>query len=420
MAQKKAQKKQEKAYTPPKKILEKYADVIVNFSMGNGKGIKKGDTVYVRASEFSKPLYVEILRAIWKKGGNVIQAYSPDNVGDMNLQEDFFSTASSAQIDFCPMDWGKGLYKQIDHTFIIIGSANPHALSKVDPKKMMQHQEKSIKPIWDIRREKEAQGELSWALALYGSQAMADEAGLSLKEYWDQIIKACYLKEKDPVAKWKQIDRDMKKVQKTLNKLDIDKLHIEGEDVDLWITLGEKRQWLCSGGNNLPSFEHFTSPDWRGTEGWIRFNRPLYRHGTMIEDIRLEFKKGKVVKATAKKGEKVLKEMIKVKNGDRVGEFSMTDKRFSKIDTFMAETLFDENFGGKYGNTHVALGHSFREAFNGDKSKIKIPQLEKLGFNQSAIHDDIISASDRTVTAYLKNGKEEVIYKDGMFTFYKG
>jgi len=83
--------------------------------------------------------------------------------------------------------------------------------------------------------------------------------------------------------------------EKKLNKLPIDKLHIKGGDVDLWITLGEKRRWLGGRGANIPSFELFTSPDCRYTEGWIKFNQPLYRYGNLIEGIALEFKKGRVV-----------------------------------------------------------------------------------------------------------------------------
>jgi aminopeptidase len=195
----------------------------------------------------------------------------------------------------------------------------------------------------------------------------------------------------------------------------IDKLHIEGKDVDLWITLGEKRRWLGGRGANIPSFELFTSPDWRGTEGWIKFNQPLYRYGNLIEGIELEFKKGKVVKAKAKKNEKVLKEMIKVPNANKVGEFSLTDNRLSRITKFMANTLYDENVGGRYGNTHIALGKSYTDAYTGNQARVTKAGWKKLGFNDSAVHTDIISTTNRTVTAHLKNGKEKVIYKNGRF-----
>jgi len=108
--------------------------------------------------------------------------------------------------------------------------------------------------------------------------------------------------------------------------------------------------------------------------------------------------------------------MIKQKNADKVGEFSMTDKRFSRITAFMAETLYDENVGGKYGNTHIALGASYHDCYGGDPSKVTKKGWEKLGFNDSAVHTDIISTTDRIITAYLKDGKKRVVYKNGQYT----
>jgi aminopeptidase len=98
-----------------------------------------------------------------------------------------------------------------------------------------------------------------------------------------------------------------------------------------------------------------------------------------------------------------------------IGEFSMTDKRFSKINKFMADTLYDENVGGKYGNSHIAIGNSFHECYKGNPAKMTKNMWKKLGFNSSAIHSDIITTTDRTITAYLKNGKSIVIYKKGQF-----
>ena len=81
----------------------------------------------------------------------------------------------------------------------------------------------------------------------------------------------------------------------------------------------------------------------------------------------------------------------------------------------MAETLFDENMGGKYGNTHLALGRSYRDCYAGDASQLTDRAAADLGFNDSAIHTDIISTSDRTVTAMLSNGAKQIIYKKGQF-----
>jgi aminopeptidase len=172
-------------------------------------------------------------------------------------------------------------------------------------------------------------------------------------------------------------------------------------------------------GRNIPSFEIFTSPDWRGTNGWIRFSEPLYRYGNLITGVELWFKDGKVIKSKAKQNEKVLKQMIATENADKIGEYSLTDKRFSRITKFMAETLFDENVGGKYGNTHLALGNAYHDCFDGDPGQMNEEDWEELGFNSSSVHTDIVSTTPRTVTAYMKDGSTQIIYKDGLFTFLK-
>ena len=99
----------------------------------------------------------------------------------------------------------------------------------------------------------------------------------------------------------------------------------------------------------------------------------------------------------------------------RLGEFSLTDKTFSKISRFMANTLFDENFGGKFGNCHVALGASYSDTYNGNPSELTRELKKNLGFNDSALHWDIVNTEKKRVTAHLKDGTKAVIYENGYF-----
>jgi aminopeptidase len=404
-----------KRYAPPKQILEKYADVFVNFAIGGGKGIKKGDVVLVRASEVAKPLYAEILKAIWKAGGHVVGRFSPDNEPWFNFDKEFFTHASPEQLKHFPAKLLRGQVEEVDHSIAVISDTDPHALQDVNPKKIMIKGE-SWREYHDWIQDKETNGKYTWTLGLYGTKEMAKEAKLSEKEYWSQIIKACFLDKKNPIAEWKKVDSKINSTIKKLNALNIEKVHMQGPDADLWIKIGKERAWIGGGGANIPSFEIFTSPDWRGTNGWIKFNQPLYSYGNLIEGVELEFKNGKIINSKAKKNEKVLKAMIASKDANKLGEFSLTDKRFSHITKFMAETLYDENIGGENGNTHVAIGMSYRECYKGDRKKVTKKEWEQMGYNNSAVHTDIISTAPRTVTAYLPNGKTKVIYKDGQYT----
>ena len=136
----------------------------------------------------------------------------------------------------------------------------------------------------------------------------------------------------------------------------------------------------------------------------------------MIRGIRLTFAGGRVVEASAEEGEAELKAMLATDRGAaRMGEYSLTDGRHSRITRFMASTLYDENRGGASGNTHLALGNSYEEMYTGDVVGATPEQFAALGFNSSSIHVDIISTSDRTVTATLEDGSTRVIYTGGQF-----
>src|SRR3989344_59333 len=353
-----------KDYTPPKKVLKKYADVLVNFARGGGKGATRGETVYLTCNEYAKPLYVELRRAILKAGGNLISNYLPDDddTGNksFNISRQFYELANDEQLSHFPRRFLRGLVEEMDHSVLIISDTNKKALAGIDPKKIMNRGQ-AFKPYMDWRNEKKNKGRFTWTLALYATPAMAKEAKMSLQNYWKEIIKACFLDKKEPIRAWKKVFAMVEKTQKKLNTLPIEKMHVKGPDADFWIHLGRDRKWMGGSGRNIPSFEIFTSPDWRGTDGWVRFSEPLYRYGNLIAGIELWFKNGRVIKCKAKQNEKVLKQMIATPNADKVGEFSLTDKRFSRITKFMAETLFDENVGGKYGNTHIALGNAYHD-----------------------------------------------------------
>ncbi len=401
-------------YTLTKKILERYADVLVNFALGGGKGIKKGEVVHLIAYEIAKPLYRELKIAILKAGGHVIGDYRPDSGDRFPFDRDFFLHAKPHQLSFFPRKYARGIVEQCDHSIFILSEVDKHELDGIPPRKMMRRG-LAWKPYMDWRNDKENKGKYTWTLALYGTEAEAQEAGMSLKQYWQQIIRGCLLDKRDPIAEWKKLYKKLEKTRAKLNALPMEKLHVKGPDADLWVHLGKKRRWMGGGGRNIPSFELFTSPDWRGTNGWIKFNQPLYRYGVLIEGIELEFKDGRVVKAKARKNEHVLKEMIRTQHADKIGEYSLTDKRFSRITKFMAETLFDENIGGPNGNTHLALGKSYHDCYLGDPGEMSPEDWENLGFNDSSVHTDIISTAPRIVTAHLKSGGTKVIYKNGKF-----
>ncbi len=397
-------------YVPSKNLLGKYADVLVNFALNGGEGVKEGEVVYLVTQQAGIPLAKEVYRVILQAGGHPL----------LNILDDQFKVVglthgTDEQLTFFPTRYYKGLADTIDHWIRILADEDPMLLSKHDPRKIIL-QQKSVKPFREWLDDKENKDQFTWTLALYGTEGMAQEAGLSIREYWNQIAKACFLRDPNPIKRWREAYKHMHKIITRLNKMEIDRVHITAPRTDLWVTIGESRRWVGGRGRNIPSFEIFTSPDWRGTEGTIFFDQPLYRYGNIIKDISLDFKAGKIVRARAGKNQALLRELIKQENADRIGEFSMTDVRFSKISKFMANTLYDENYGGKYGNTHLAVGKAYAECYDITKKNVSKKELRRLGFNDSPEHTDIIATTNRRIEAVMRNGSTKLIYADGKFT----
>ncbi|MBG9376820.1 aminopeptidase [Panacibacter sp. DH6] len=400
---------------PDEKILQKYAQVMVRYAINNGAGINKGDTVYLVGQECSKNLYMAIAKEIYTAGGNIINGYMPDNIKENSLSRFLLQNGSDEQVAFFAKPYWQGLVDAIDHIVFIIAEPDIHVFEGL-PSARISMMNSARAPYMAMREKKEQEGKLSWTLCLYGTPSMAAEAGLSTEAYWEQIIEACYLREDDPVAKWKKVQQEIETIKHKLDALPLQKLHVKGQDVDLHIQIGKNRKWLSGGGKNIPSFEIFTSPDWRGTNGHIYFNQPLYYSGKRIAGVKLVFENGLVTFADAAENADALKEMIAQENADKVGEFSLTDKRHSRITKFMATTLFDENMGGEFGNTHIALGNAYKDTYTGDMSTVTTEQWAEMGYNSCPkVHTDIISTSNRTVTATLEDGTEKIIYADGMF-----
>jgi aminopeptidase len=196
---------------------------------------------------------------------------------------------------------------------------------------------------------------------------LARQAKATLQTYTERIVQACYLDREDPVREWELIHQKISSIKKWLNGLKVRYFQIESRSMDLKITPGEKRRWAGVSGHNIPSFEIFLSPNWRGTEGTYFANLPSYRSGNYIQEVRLTFAKGSVVKIEAEVGRDfTVKQLAMDQGAKRIGEFSLTDKRFSRINRFMADTLFDENYGGNHGNCHIALGSSYTDTYDGN------------------------------------------------------
>ncbi|UCF57608.1 MAG: aminopeptidase [Deltaproteobacteria bacterium] len=391
--------------------MQKYCDVLLwALKTARKENFKKNDVVLIRY-DLAAIRMAEILQAkLLNMGMNPI----PRMGLTPNMERNFFEKANNRQLVF-QTPGEMELCKNLNGSIYLYAPESLTHLSLIDPKRIG----KAVvarKPLRDILDKKDELGKFGWALCMVPTPELAKHAELSLKEYTAQVIKACYLGKKNPVKEWKAIHKKAMAIKKWMNSMEVKHYHIQSDNVDLRVTPGKKRKWIGISGHNIPSFEIFLSPDWRGTEGIYFANQPSFRNGNYVEGVRIEFRKGNAAKVEAKKGEDFVVKQLSMDGGARrVGEFSLTDKRFSKIDKFMANTLYDENYGGRYGNCHLALGSSYSDTYDGDPSRLTKDKKKKLGFNDSALHWDLVNTEEKKVTAHLSSGERIIVYEDGIF-----
>ncbi len=394
-----------------KNLLKRYARVLFwGLETARLDKFSKEDIILVRYDLPGRDLATVVFTEILKRKMYPVQRITLSPA----MEYSFYLIGDEDQISFIPPG-EKELFSNLNGLISILAPESLTHLKDVDPAKIGRSLI-SRKILRDILDERENKGLFSWTLCLMPTEELAKNAGLSIKEYTDQIIKACYLDYEEPEKKWQEIFENAKQIKEFLNSLQMETLHLESENCDLYVTVGQDRQWIGVSGHNIPSFEIFTSPDWRGTKGIFYMDQPSFRSGNIIKGLKLEFKEGRVVKLSAEEGEIFVEKQIQVdENACKIGEFSLTDKRFSRIDKFMAHTLYDENFGGEHGNCHIALGASYADTYLLGGDKLTKELKEQLGFNDSALHWDLVNTEQKKVTAHLKGGGKRVIYQDGIF-----
>ncbi|MCX5904685.1 MAG: aminopeptidase [Proteobacteria bacterium] len=392
--------------------LDNYAEVLLwGIKTARDGQYKKNDIILVRYDLAALKLAEILQNKILEQGMHPLLRLSATSTMELT----FYALANPAQLVFqAPGD--RELCEHLNGSIYLHAPESLTHLSVIDPRKIGKAAV-ARKPLRDILTRREEKGLFGWTLCSLPTPAQAQHAGLSLKDYTSQITKACYLHTAHPVREWETILKKAAAIKKWLNSMQVAAYHVESDQIDLMLTPGQQRRWVGVSGHNIPSFELFLSPDWRGTQGVYYANQPSFHNGNYVEGVRLEFKKGAAIKMQARKGENFVKKQLSMDTGaSKVGEFSLTDTRFSKIDRFMANTLYDENYGGRYGNCHLAVGSSYTDTYAGNPARLNREIKAQLGFNDSALHWDLINTEQKTVTAHLKSGKKLVIYEKGKFT----
>jgi aminopeptidase len=332
--------------------LAKLAAVLVNYSVG----VRPGQIVRISGAAIAQPLIVELYRKVIEAGGHPVVRMNPEE-----LTEIFLKNASPDQLTYLnPI--AKYEIEQIDCSIGIWADENTKSLSNVDPKRIGA-QQAARKPISEIFMNRAAEGKLKWSGTQYPTQASAQDAEMSLAEYEDFVFGAGLLNEPDPVAGWRRMSLAQQRLADFLNgKSDYRVTAANGTDVRMSVA---NHKWInCDGHENFPDGEVFTGPIIDSVNGVINFSFPAVHHGREVQDVKLTFRHGKVVDASASKGQDFLFSMLDTDAGGRfLGECAIGTNY--NICNYTRNTLFDEKIGG---TVHFALGAGYPETGNKNQS----------------------------------------------------
>ena len=333
--------------------VERLADLITEYSLA----IREGQVMRIDSEESALPLVVALYRSALRLGGRPYIHLKPTGLDEILLAE-----GSEEQLAY--VSRGEQLETdQVDAWATIWSSSNTRALTRADPERRRIHLAAHYRLV-NRRWDRIARGELALCGTLFPTHAHAQDAEMSLSQYEDFVYGACHVDSDDAVAHWLSVSNELTSRAQELEG--VRELRILGPDTDLRVGV-EGRRWIASDGkHNMPDGEIFTSPVESGTEGDIYFAFPSIFQGREVDNVRLRFEGGRVVKAEATKGEEYLRALLATDDGAAVlGEVAFGLNY--EIDRFTRDILFDEKIGG---TMHVALGGGFDEAGTENRSDL--------------------------------------------------
>ncbi len=358
---------------------QKLAQVLVSYSLG----IKPGDKLVIEGSYVAAPLVREVYREAIRAGAHIKTRIGVDGLGEI-----YFREASDEQLKYIS-ELDRFEIDYYDAALSIWADVNTKGLSGVDPARMALASGAHVS-LQKRYLERIGKGELSWCGTQFPTHANAQDAGMSLSDYEDFVFGAGMLDQADPVAAWRKVHDTQQHIADFLDQHN--EIHIVAPDTDITYRVAGRKWINCAGTENFPDGEVFTGPIENSVNGTVRFSYPAVYGGREVEDVRLTFEAGKVVKASALRGQEFLDAMLDTDAGSRfLGEVAFGLNY--NIQRFSRNMLFDEKIGG---TMHMALGASLPESG---------------GQNESGIHWDMVC--DLHAGKVFADG--QLIYENGKF-----
>lgn len=356
------------------------AQILVGYSTK----VKEGDTVSIDGESAAAPLLLAVYEEVLKAGGNPVLNVALD--GQIAA---YFKHASDAQLEWIS-PFAEWVADHVDVRIAIGASTNTRELSGVPPERQTLRQSVTG-DLMTRAMKRAAEGEMRWVYTLFPTSAYASEAEMSLADYEDFYYAACLADAGDPLTAWKTASEETERLADWIDGHEEVRVTAPGTDIRLGIA---GRKFIpCVGDHNMPDGEFFTGPVEDSVEGEVSFHLPAVIGGREVSGVRLRFESGRVVDASAERGEEYLVKLLDTDEGARtLGELGIGTNY--SIDRGTREVLLDEKLGG---TVHMAVGASYPESG---------------GVNESAVHTDLVC--DLRLGGKLEvDGK--VMQEDGQF-----
>lgn len=348
----------------------KLAKLLVNYSTA----IKKGDRALLDMIDVPDDFSIELIRAVRAAGGTpFIEARHTRISREILMGVNEEQAANIRDIEMFRM-------KKMQAYIAIRGSANANENSDVPPSRVQMYS-KILRPVQDYRVNK-----TRWCVLRWPTPSMAQAAGMSTEAFENLYFDVCTMD-------YAKMGRAMVPLEKRMKRAD--KVHLKAPGTDLTFSIKGIGAKMCKGDRNIPDGEVFSCPVKNSVNGVIQFNTPTIYSGTKFENVRLEFKDGKVINATGSNAKR-LNEILDTDAGARyVGEFSLGFNPY--ILNPMCDILFDEKIAG---SLHFTPGQAYEECDNG---------------NRSAVHWDMVLIQRKEWGGGEVWFDGELIRKDGIF-----
>ena len=307
--------------------------------------LKKGEKVLIDLFDVPDSIGLALIREARARG-----AFPFIRIHQSRLTREMLSGAEDAQYSTLTKHLLAEM-KDMDAYIAIRGGYNIAETSDV-PADRMKLAMKYMRPVLDHRVKK-----TKWCVLRWPSPSMAQQAGMSTEAFEDFYFKVCLLD-------YKALGPAMNALKKLMDKTD--KVHLKGPGTDLRFSIKGIPAIVCGGNYNIPDGEVFSAPVRDSVEGVIQYNAPTIYQGIPFDAIRLEFSKGKIIKADAGAKTKALNKILDSDEGARyVGEFALGFHPV--IREPMRDILFDEKIAGSF---HFTPGQAYDDADNGNRSQV--------------------------------------------------